>query len=132
QNIFTFTKIAAIVFLIVSGLWYILTSEPVAAIAQQASPDFNLAIAGTMCVALVGSIFSADAWNNVTFTGSEIEKPERNLPLSLIIGTTTVLGIYIFINWVYLQVLPFGAIQSAENDRVGTVLLETVFGNIGL
>jgi basic amino acid/polyamine antiporter, APA family len=81
---------------------------------------------------LVGSIFSSDAWNNVTFTGSEIDKPERNLPLSLVIGTTTVLGIYFFINWVYLQVLPFGAIQGAENDRVGTVLLETVFGNIGL
>jgi APA family basic amino acid/polyamine antiporter len=83
-------------------------------------------------VALVGSIFSSDAWNNVTFTGSEIEKPERNLPLSLVMGTTIVLGIYMFINWVYLQVLSFDAIQHAENDRVGTVMLQTVFGDVGM
>jgi APA family basic amino acid/polyamine antiporter len=67
-------------------------------------------------VALVGSIFSADAWNNVTFTGGEIDKPERNLPLSLIMGTGVVLAVYIFINWVYLKALPFEAIQTAEND----------------
>jgi APA family basic amino acid/polyamine antiporter len=132
QNVFTFTKIGAIVFMIGAGVYFALSGN-----AQ--TPDYHIPEAastynywGIFCVALVGSIFSSDAWNNVTFTGSEIEKPERNLPLSLIIGTTTVLGIYIFINWVYLQVLPFGAIQSAENDRVGTVLLETVFGNIGL
>lgn len=132
QNVFTFTKIGAIVFMIGAGVYFALAGH-----AQ--TPDYHIPEAastynywGIFCVALVGSIFSSDAWNNVTFTGSEIDKPQRNLPLSLIIGTTTVLGIYIFINWVYLQVLPFGAIQSAENDRVGTVLLETVFGNIGL
>jgi APA family basic amino acid/polyamine antiporter len=132
QNVFTFTKIGAIVFMIGAGVYFALSGN-----AQ--TPNYHIPEAastynywGIFCVALVGSIFSSDAWNNVTFTGSEIDKPQRNLPLSLIIGTTTVLGIYIFINWVYLQVLPFGAIQSAENDRVGTVLLETVFGNIGL
>jgi APA family basic amino acid/polyamine antiporter len=132
QNVFTFTKIGAIVFMMGAGIYFAVSGS-----AQV--PDYQIPEAassynywGIFCVALVGSIFSSDAWNNVTFTGSEIEKPERNLPLSLIIGTTTVLGIYIFINWVYLQVLPFGAIQSANNDRVGTLLLETVFGNIGL
>jgi APA family basic amino acid/polyamine antiporter len=132
QNVFTFTKIGAIIFMMGAGIYFALAGN-----AQ--TPDYHIPEAastynywGIFCVALVGSIFSSDAWNNITFTGSEIDKPRRNLPLSLVIGTSVVLGIYIFINWVYLQVLPFGTIQSAENDRVGTVLLETVFGNIGL
>jgi APA family basic amino acid/polyamine antiporter len=132
QNIFTFTKIGAIVFMIVAGLYYAFTQ-------QVQMPDFSIPehvysynYLGIFSVALVGSIFSADAWNNITFTGSEIEKPERNLPLSLIMGTGIVLSIYFFINWVYLNVLPFGAIQHAENDRVGTLMLQTVFGNIGM
>jgi len=132
QNIFTFTKIGAIVFMIGAGLYY--------AITQQAQmPDFSLPenvfsfnYLGIFSVALVGSIFSADAWNNITFTGGEIEKPHRNLPLSLVTGTGVVLLIYFFINWVYLKVLPFDAIQHAENERVGTLMLQTVFGNIGM
>jgi APA family basic amino acid/polyamine antiporter len=132
QNVFTFTKIGAIVFMIGAGLYYAFTQETQSIdwSVPQASGTYNYW--GIFCVALVGSIFSSDAWNNVTFTGSEIEKPERNLPLSLIIGTTSVLAIYIFINWVYLQVLPFESIQTANNDRVGTLLLQTVFGNIGM
>jgi APA family basic amino acid/polyamine antiporter len=132
QNVFTFTKIGAIVFMIGAGLYYAFTQETQSIdwSIPQASETYNYW--GIFCVALVGSIFSSDAWNNVTFTGSEIEKPERNLPLSLIIGTTSVLTIYIFINWVYLQVLPFESIQTANNDRVGTLLLQTVFGNIGM
>jgi APA family basic amino acid/polyamine antiporter len=132
QNIFTFTKIAAILFMIIAGLYFAFSHT-----AQQ--PDYSIpATAGSynywgiFCVALVGSIFSADAWNNVTFTGGEIEKPERNLPLSLVMGTGIILAVYIFINWVYLKALPFEAIQNAENDRVGTLLLQTVFGNTGM
>jgi basic amino acid/polyamine antiporter, APA family len=132
QNIFTFTKIGAIVFMIGAGIYFALSGNAQAVDYSVPEASTHYSYWGIFCVALVGSIFSSDAWNNVTFTGSEIERPERNLPLSLVIGTTAVLGIYIFINWVYLQVLPFSAIQGAENDRVGTVLLETVFGNIGL
>jgi APA family basic amino acid/polyamine antiporter len=132
QNVFTVTKIGAIVFMIGAGLFYAFTRETQSIDWSVPATSGTYNYWGIFCVALVGSIFSSDAWNNVTFTGSEIEKPERNLPLSLIIGTTTVLGIYIFINWVYLQVLPFEGIQSAENDRVGTLLLQTVFGNIGM
>jgi APA family basic amino acid/polyamine antiporter len=132
QNIFTFTKIGAIVFMIGAGLYFAVT-HPIQvqdyAIPESAS---SASYWGIFCVALVGSIFSSDAWNNVTFTGSEIDKPERNLPLSLIMGTGIVLAIYIFINWVYLQVLSFDAIQHAENDRVGTVLLQTIFGDMGM
>ncbi|MEI6594277.1 MAG: amino acid permease [Bacteroidota bacterium] len=132
QNVFTFTKIGAILFMIVAGLYFAFTQH-----AQM--PDFSLPkdvfsfnYMGIFSVALVGSIFSADAWNNITFTGGEIEKPERNLPLSLLMGTGIVLAIYFFINVVYLKVLSFDAIQHAENDRVGTLLLQTVFGNVGM
>jgi APA family basic amino acid/polyamine antiporter len=132
QNIFTFTKIGAIVFMIGAGLYFALTHDTIAQDYSIPSQTSSYSYWGIFCVALVGSIFSSDAWNNVTFTGSEIEKPERNLPLSLVMGTTIVLGIYMFINWVYLQVLSFDAIQHAENDRVGTVMLQTVFGDVGM
>ncbi len=132
QNIFTFTKIGAIVFMIVAGLYFAFTNTT-------QMPNFSLPETvgnynywGIFCVALVGSIFSSDAWNNVTFTGGEIDKPARNLPLSLLLGTGIVMFIYFTINWVYLKVIPFEGIQVAENDRVGTLLSETVFGNAGL
>jgi APA family basic amino acid/polyamine antiporter len=132
QNVFTFTKIGAIVFMIGAGLYFALTHETQTQDFSVPEQTSSYSYWGIFCVALVGSIFSSDAWNNVTFTGSEIDKPERNLPLSLVIGTSVVLGIYIFINHVYLQVLSFDAIQHAENDRVGTVLLQTVFGDVGM
>ncbi|MDI1232709.1 MAG: amino acid permease [bacterium] len=132
QNIFTFTKIGAIVFMIVAGLYFAFSN-------QAQTVDFSIPDAvgdynywGIFCVALVGSIFSSDAWNNVTFTGGEIDKPERNLPLSLLLGTGIVMFVYFTINWVYLKVIPFEGIQTAQYDRVGTLLSETVFGEIGL
>jgi basic amino acid/polyamine antiporter, APA family len=132
QNIFTFTKIGAIVFMIIASLYFAFTQH--AQMPDFTIPDnfFSFNYLGVFSVALVGSIFSADAWNNITFTGGEIEKPERNLPFSLLIGTGIVLAIYFFINVVYLKVLSFEAIQHAENDRVGTLLLQTVFGNAGM
>jgi basic amino acid/polyamine antiporter, APA family len=132
QNIFTFTKIGAIVFMIGAGLYFAFTHDTQAQDYKLPEETNAYSYWGIFCVALVGSIFSSDAWNNVTFTGSEIEKPERNLPLSLLMGTGIVLSIYIFINWVYLRVLSFDAIQHAENDRVGTVMLQTVFGDTGM
>lgn len=132
QNVFTFTKIGAIVFMIGAGLYFAFTNESPTQDYSIPEASFHLDYWGIFCVAMVGSIFSSDAWNNITFTGSEIEHPQRNLPLSLLIGTGTVLAIYILINWVYLQVLPFEAIQHADNDRVGTLLLETVFGQTGM
>lgn len=132
QNIFTFTKIAAIVFLMGAGIFHIFYAQPVEVDWSITNINFNFTYVGAICVALVGSIFSSDAWNNVTFTGSEIEKPERNLPLSLIVGTGLVLLIYIFINYIYVMAIPFEAIQQADADRVGTLLLKTVFGDIGM
>ena len=90
----------------------------------------------------VGSLFSSDAWNNVTFTAGEIENPRRNLPLSLAIGTGVVLLLYIACNFVYLSVLPMAGsataatiagrgIQFAAQDRVATAVMQAAFGAIG-
>jgi APA family basic amino acid/polyamine antiporter len=90
----------------------------------------------------VGSLFSADAWNNVTFTAGEVKNPRRNLPLSLIFGTGLVLTLYVLANFVYLMALPLhgdphGAtllargIQYASEDRVGTAVLEEIFHSAG-
>lgn len=132
QNVFTVTKIGAIVFMIAAGLYYIASHGAISPNWQMPLNSGSVGFWSIFSVALVGSIFSADAWNNVTFTGSEIDKPSRNLPLSLVTGTLLVLCLYFFINVVYLKALPFEAIQHAEADRVGTLLLKTVFGDTGM
>jgi len=95
-----------------------------------------------LAVAQVGSLFYADAWNNVTFTAGEVINPRRNLPLSLALGTGVVIALYIACNVIYLNVLPLhgspdGAtilqrgIQHATEDRVATAALTQMFGAIG-
>ena len=84
-----------------------------------------------IAVVQVGSLFSSDAWNNVTFTAGEIRNPKRNLPLSLAMGTGVVLLLYIACNFVYLSVLPLAAIQKAPQDSVATAVMQQVFGGVG-
>ncbi len=90
---------------------------------------FGLLIA--FCVAQVGSLFSADAWNNITFTAGEVKNPKRNIPLSLAFGTMLVIGLYVLANVAYLCMLPLQAIQTAPDDRVGTAALQVLFGGSG-
>lgn len=133
QNIFTFTKIGAIGFMILAGLFYVCFGDANVHVDWSIPGEVTTyTYWGVFCTALVGSIFSSDAWNNVTFTGGEIEKPQRTLPLSLALGTATVLAMYFLINWIYLQSLPFESIQHAAQDRVGTLLLQQIFGNAGM
>ena len=95
-----------------------------------------------LAVVQVGSLFSSDSWNNVTFTAGEIKNAKRNLPLSLILGTGVVLLLYLLCNFVYLSVLPLAGttsaatiagrgIQFASEDRVATAVMEVVFGGVG-
>jgi APA family basic amino acid/polyamine antiporter len=84
-----------------------------------------------LCVAQVGSLFSADAWNNITFTAGEVKNPRRNLPLSLALGTGLVITLYLLANVAYLCVLPLDQIQHAPDDRVATAALGVVFGGAG-
>jgi len=95
-----------------------------------------------VAVVQVGSLFSSDSWNNVTFTAGEVRNPKRNLPLSLALGTGVVLLLYVLCNFVYLVVLPMAGsetantvvgrgIQFAAQDRVATAVMEKAFGAVG-
>jgi APA family basic amino acid/polyamine antiporter len=84
-----------------------------------------------LCVAQVGSLFSADAWNNITFTAGEVREPRRNVPLSLAFGTIIVIGLFLLANVAYLVVLPIDQIQHAPSDRVAGAMLEALFPRIG-
>ena len=95
-----------------------------------------------LAVTQVGTLFSADAWNNITFTAGEVKNPRRNIPLSLVLGTGFVLTAYILASLAYLAVLPLHGdadgttvlargIQNAAEDRVGTAALEQVFHSAG-
>jgi APA family basic amino acid/polyamine antiporter len=84
-----------------------------------------------IAVVQVGSLFSSDSWNNVTFTAGEVRNPKRNLPLALAIGTGTVLLLYVACNFVYLSVLPLAGIENAPQDRVATAVMQAAFGAVG-
>ena len=133
QNIFTVAKVGGLLVLLVMGI--LLPANPT---AEKANFDhlfpgsINLAMLAILGGTLVGSLFASDAWNNVTFTGSEVVNPKRNLPLALLIGTGMVSLIYICTNIVYLKVLPLAAIASAPEDRVGTLAAQSLMGPWGL
>jgi APA family basic amino acid/polyamine antiporter len=89
------------------------------------------AILGAIAASMVGSIFSSDAWNNVTFIAGEVHNPKRNIGLSLFLGTMIVTLIYVAINVMYISVLPLQNIASAPQDRVAVAASTAIFGNIG-
>jgi APA family basic amino acid/polyamine antiporter len=91
---------------------------------------FGLFVA--VCVSQTGSLFSADAWNNITFTAGEVTDPRRNLPLSLALGTGIVIAIYLLANIAFLVTLPLAAIQQAPSDRVATAALEAIVPGAGV
>jgi len=94
-----------------------------------ASGAFGLLIA--FGVSQVGSLFSADAWNNITFTAGEVKNPKRDIPLSLIVGTGVVITLYFLANVGYLSTLTLHQIQTAPDDRVATATLAAISGNSG-
>ncbi len=83
------------------------------------------------CVAQVGSLFSSDAWNNITFAAGEVKDPRRSVPRALATGTGLVIALYLLANVAYLLVLPLAGIQHAPDDRVGTAMLGVIFGPAG-
>jgi basic amino acid/polyamine antiporter, APA family len=94
-------------------------------------PISGTALIGAIAAAMVGSIFSSDAWNNVTFIAGEIKNPKRNIGLSLFLGTLIVTIIYVCANLMYLNVLPLSGIVNAENDRVAVAASKGIFGDAG-
>ena len=94
-------------------------------------PISGVALISGISAAMVGSLFSSDAWVGVTFIAGEIKNPKRNVGLSLFLGTLIVSVIYVLANLMYLAVIPFDAIATAKSDRVAVVASEYIFGNIG-
>ena len=105
-------------------------------------PTVYVGLLAMVAAVQVGSLFSSDSWNNVTFTAGEIRDPKRNIPLSLVIGTGVVLLLYVLCNFVYLSVLPLAGdpaattivgrgIQFASEDRVATAVMEQAFAGSG-
>jgi basic amino acid/polyamine antiporter, APA family len=160
QNVFTISKVSALSGLVLLGLFLGRNAHALAANfnghfwtnagltarhAVQVGVGGPTVLVGTLtilAVAQVGSLFSADAWNNVTFTAGEVKNPSRNLPLSLAVGTGVVILLYVLCNLVYLNVLPLdgspnGAsildrgIKWASEDRVATAVLTQMFGSVG-
>jgi APA family basic amino acid/polyamine antiporter len=155
QNIFTAAKVSALLGLVLFGIFL---GRNAKAIAENFGANFwHNAGLGTLhdvgggilvstltalAVAQVGSLFSADAWNNVTFTAGEVKNPSRNLPLSLALGTGVVITLYVACNFIYLGSLPLAGnpagatliergIQYASEDRVATAVITQMFGSNG-
>lgn len=132
QNIFTVAKVGALLFLVFIGIYMGFKGGFASGNFSPAFPDvITLATIGTFGAALTGSLFSADAWNNVTFTAGEVKNPQRNLPLSLLLGTGIVIILYVLANVSYLSVLNINQIAGAENDRVATLMMENILGANG-
>jgi APA family basic amino acid/polyamine antiporter len=145
QNLFTVAKTGALLGLIVIGLVLGWNAEAVRGNfgdfwtargcadlgnGLTAMTAFGLFVG--LCVSQTGSLFSSDTWNNVTFTAGEVRQPRRNLPLSLALGTSFVIALYLLANLAYLVTLSFADIQQAENDRVATVMMERIFPRGGV
>ena len=134
QNVFTFAKVAALLGLI--GFGFLLGRNP-AAVSDNFThfwrgAGWNLGAVRLAGVAMVGALFSSDAWNNVTFTAGEVRNPKRNLPLSLALGVAVVSALYIASNYAYLNVLTFHEIQTAAEDRVATAAAFKMFGPVAV
>ena len=94
-------------------------------------PKVGLAALGVMAAAMVGSIFSSDAWNNVTFIAGEVKNPQRNIGLSLFFGTLIVTIIYVMANLMYLAVLPIEQLAFAQDNRIAVSVSNEIFGASG-
>jgi APA family basic amino acid/polyamine antiporter len=143
QNVFTTAKTGALVGLIAAALllgwneaavadnfgafW---TSRPGTSAPVPLTTAFGLFVA--LCLAQTGSLFSADAWNNITFTAGEVRNPRRTIPVSLVLGTGTVIGLYLLANVGYLVTLPFDQIRQAPSDRVATATVDAIVPGAGV
>jgi APA family basic amino acid/polyamine antiporter len=145
QNVFTTAKTGALIALIVLGvivgynavaasgnfgdLWTPRGKMESVGAGLMATTAFGIFVG--ICVTQTQSLFSADAWNNITFTAGEVKNPKRNIPLSLAFGTLLVIALYLLANVAYLVTLPFETIQTVPSDRVATATAQTIFGGSG-
>ena len=128
QDLFTVAKIGGLAALIGLGLWFHPAVPPVAGPYPHQLGDVPLPFLTALLVVQTGSMFSADAWNSITFIAGEVKEPRRTIPFSLLIGTTLVCGLYIVANLAYLRVLGPTGIATAPQDRVASAALQALFG----
>jgi len=139
QTTFTVTKLASLFGLIVFGLimfkpdvWQANWTDAWNLHSLGTTESLTMAAAlGAIAASMVGSIFSSDAWNNVTFIAGEIKNPKRNIGLALFLGTLIVTIIYVATNVMYTAVLPLDAIATVDKDRVAVAASHVIFGNVG-
>jgi basic amino acid/polyamine antiporter, APA family len=150
QLIFTSAKLLALFGLIIFGFLLVKNSFwdqnwSLGFTAQQAAKDADGAfinnslfsmigtgtLIGAIAISMTGSVFSSDAWNNVTFIAGEMKNPKRNVGLSLFLGTLIVTVIYLLINLMYVNVMPMNEIAYAAEDRVAVSAASKIFGNMG-
>lgn len=144
QTVLTIIKILSLLGLVVFGLalaaksdiWNANWADAWNTKSFDAKSGSWLPISGTALItgisaAMVGSLFSSDAWNGVTFIAGEMKNPKRNVGLSLFLGTFIVTILYILANLMYLAVVPFDEIAFAKSDRVAVVASTYIFGNVG-
>jgi APA family basic amino acid/polyamine antiporter len=155
QNVFTIAKTSALLGLVLLGIFIGRNAQAIAAnfgrnfwvnsglgAQHEIAAGVFVSTLTVLAVAQVGSLFSADSWNTVTFTAGEVKNPSRNLPLSLALGTGVVIALYVACNFIYLSTLPLAGsmngatvlergIQYASEDRVGTAVMTQMFGPVG-
>jgi len=142
QTTFTLTKIAALFGLIIFGFLLAARKEVWDAnwqtgfALQKLTPEgllpyTGLAVMGAIAGSMVGTLFSSDSWHNVTFIAAEIKRPEKNIGLSLFLGTLVVTIIYVSTNMMFLGVMPLHEVAFAESDRVGVAASVHIFGSMG-
>ncbi|MBU3678974.1 MAG: amino acid permease [Candidatus Kapabacteria bacterium] len=164
QNTFTTTKIVSVVALATAGIVYGLSNgtlasalgslwtDGVSSAVPMLTPDqqtsygfasrYGMPFLAIVAVSMVGSVFSSDAWNNITFAASEVKSPERTIPRALIMGVALVTALYLLTNLAYISVMPIGGspdaptslgrgIAFATNDRVGAAAADVIFGPSG-
>ncbi len=145
QNVFTVAKTGGLIALIVLGVlvgwnsgaihanfdnfWAVRGTLQDVGHGLTAATTFGLFVG--LCVSQTNSLFSADAWNNITFTAGEVKDPKRNIPLSLAMGTGLVITLYLLANVAYLVSLPLETIQQVPSDRVAAATADVIFPGVG-
>lgn len=111
--------------------WKMMKLTDANGVMGMATPVVGLAMVGAIAAGMSGSIFSSDAWNNVTFIAGEMKNPKRNIGLSLFLGTLMVTVLYVVANLMYLSVMPLDHIASAPQQRVAVAAADVIFGHAG-
>lgn len=150
QNLFTTSKIVSLLGIIVFGFLFVKDSQWASnmSFGWNSFQDFgkevgndlvptgwksigSITLLGGIAAAMVGSVFSSVAWENVTFVSGEIENPKKNVVKSMVLGTSVVMVLYMLVNFVYLNALDRDAIAFADKNRPAVAASEVIFGNLG-